>query len=79
MIYDYAGGRKLNLGERFLFSAAASGDERLGRTFEAFGTRSIGPARMFASALPRAALVHARSLRSQRPDGGSRAVRAGSA
>lgn len=79
MIYDYAGGRKLNPGERFMFSAAASGDERLGRTFEAYGSRSIGPARMFASALPRAALVHARGLRSQRPDGGSRAVHAGSA
>jgi 2-polyprenyl-6-methoxyphenol hydroxylase-like FAD-dependent oxidoreductase len=79
MIYDYAGGRKLNPGERFMFSAAASGDERLGRTFEAYGSRSIGPARMFASGLPRAALVHARGMRSQRPGGGSRAVQTGSA
>jgi len=80
MIYDYAGARKLNPGERFLFSAAASGDERLGRTFEAFGTRCIGPARMFATALPRATLVHARGLLgSERHGGGTRAVQTGSA
>jgi menaquinone-9 beta-reductase len=79
MIYDYAGGRRLNPGERFLFSAIPRGDERLDRTFEAFGTRSIGPARMFASAVPRAALVHARGLRAGRADGDPRAVQAGSA
>jgi menaquinone-9 beta-reductase len=59
MILDYASGRKMTAPERMLFSAAAR-DERLARTFEAFGTRNIGPARMFASAVPRAVLVNAR-------------------
>jgi 2-polyprenyl-6-methoxyphenol hydroxylase-like FAD-dependent oxidoreductase len=79
MIHDYAGGRRLNAGERFLFSAATSYDERLGRTFEAFGTRSIGPGRMFVTAVPRALLVHARGRRAERPGGGSHAVSTGSA
>jgi menaquinone-9 beta-reductase len=77
MIYDYAGGRKFNAGERMLFAAAAR-DKRLARTFEAFGTRSIGPARMFASTLPRALLVNARHMRSAPPGGGSHTVQAGS-
>lgn len=59
MIYDYAGGRRLNPGERMLFGASGH-DERLAVIFEQFGTRSIGPARMFASAVPRAAFVTAR-------------------
>jgi menaquinone-9 beta-reductase len=59
LIYDYAGGRRLNPGERLLFSAAPH-DEPIARTFEEFGSRSIGPARMFASAVPRALLVNAR-------------------
>jgi 2-polyprenyl-6-methoxyphenol hydroxylase-like FAD-dependent oxidoreductase len=64
MINDYASGRKINPGERLIFSAAAR-DPRLATTFEAFGTRSIGPARFFASAIPRAVLVNARqALRS---------------
>jgi 2-polyprenyl-6-methoxyphenol hydroxylase-like FAD-dependent oxidoreductase len=78
MIYGYAGGRKMNFGERFLFSATASGDERLGRTFEAFGSRSIGPTRMFLSAGPRALLVHARGRRAESPGGSSQAVQTGS-
>lgn len=78
MIYDYAGGRKFNLGERLLFSAATR-DERLSRTFEAFGTRNIGPARMFASAVPRALLVSARHALSGRDGSGSGAVEAESA
>jgi menaquinone-9 beta-reductase len=59
MILDYASGRKVNAGEKFIFSAA-SYDERTGRVFEAFGSRNIGPARMFATAVPLAALAHAR-------------------
>jgi 2-polyprenyl-6-methoxyphenol hydroxylase-like FAD-dependent oxidoreductase len=59
MITDYSSGRKLNPGERMLFSAATR-DERMARTFEAFGSRSIGPARMFATTVPRAAYVNAR-------------------
>ncbi len=43
-MYDYADGRKFNLPERLLFSAAAR-DERLARTFQAFGSRNIGPLR----------------------------------
>jgi 2-polyprenyl-6-methoxyphenol hydroxylase-like FAD-dependent oxidoreductase len=64
-IHDYAGGRKFNPAERMLFSAATR-DERLARQFEAFGSRNIGPARMFASVLPRAVLVSARYAISQR-------------
>jgi hypothetical protein len=78
MIYAYANGRKFNPGERMLFAAAAR-DERLAQKFEAFGTRSIGPARMFATTLPRALLVNARHRRSEHPGGGSRALEAGSA
>jgi menaquinone-9 beta-reductase len=78
MIYGYASGRKFNSGERLLFFAAGR-DERLAQIFEAFGTRSIGPARMFASAVPRAMLVNARSKREQRRNGRSHTVQAGSA
>jgi 2-polyprenyl-6-methoxyphenol hydroxylase-like FAD-dependent oxidoreductase len=59
MILGYSSGRKLDAGERLLFSAAAR-DERIAATFEAFGSRNIGPVRMLASALPRALLVNAR-------------------
>jgi 2-polyprenyl-6-methoxyphenol hydroxylase-like FAD-dependent oxidoreductase len=59
MMYDYAGGRKMNPGERFLFSAATF-DDGVARIFEEFGTRCIGPARMFASAPPRAIAAHVR-------------------
>jgi menaquinone-9 beta-reductase len=61
MIYDYAGGRKFNPGERLLFSAAAH-DERVARVFEAFGTRTIGPGRMFATGVPLALAAHMRRL-----------------
>jgi 2-polyprenyl-6-methoxyphenol hydroxylase-like FAD-dependent oxidoreductase len=59
VINDYAGGRKMNPGERLIFSSAAR-DQKLATTFEAFGTRSIGPARFFATAIPRAVAVNAR-------------------
>ncbi len=59
MIHDYAGGRKFNVPERILFGAAAE-DEPLARSFEAFGTRNIGPTRMLATTLPRIAVVLAR-------------------
>lgn len=58
-IVDYATGRKLNPGERLVFSAAAR-DPRLAATFEAFGTRNIAPRRFLASALPRALALGAR-------------------
>jgi 2-polyprenyl-6-methoxyphenol hydroxylase-like FAD-dependent oxidoreductase len=59
MIYDYAGGRRFNPAERLLFSAAAR-SERLAGTFEGFGSRNIGPARMLASAVPGSLVVNAR-------------------
>jgi len=59
MILDYATGRKMNGGERMLFAAAA-GDERTARVFEAFGSRNIGPLRMFATGIPLAMLATAR-------------------
>ncbi len=58
-IVGYATGRKLNLGERLVFSAAAR-DPRLAATFEAFGTRNIAPRRFLASVLPRALALRAR-------------------
>ena len=59
MIYDYAGGRKFNPGERMLFSAATY-DQRVSRIMEAFGTRNIGPARMLATGVPLALAAHLR-------------------
>jgi 2-polyprenyl-6-methoxyphenol hydroxylase-like FAD-dependent oxidoreductase len=61
MIYDYAGGRKFNAPERFLFSTATY-DERLAAVMEAFGTRSIGPAQMMARGIPLAVRARARRL-----------------
>jgi 2-polyprenyl-6-methoxyphenol hydroxylase-like FAD-dependent oxidoreductase len=70
IINEYASGRKMQPGERLIFSAAAR-DRRVAESFEAFGTRSIGPARFFASAIPRAMAANARhalaSRRGQRP------------
>ncbi len=59
MIHDYATGRKLNAGERVLFSCAAR-DERLTLTFAAMMTRNITPARALSTALPRVAMLTAR-------------------
>jgi menaquinone-9 beta-reductase len=59
MITDYSGGRKLQAPERLLFSTATY-DERVGRLFEAFGSRNIGPVRTLATALPLAAFASAR-------------------
>ncbi len=69
LINEYASGRKMQPGERLIFSAAAR-DPRLAERFEAFGTRSIGPARFFATAIPRSLAVNARhalAARRQRP------------
>jgi 2-polyprenyl-6-methoxyphenol hydroxylase-like FAD-dependent oxidoreductase len=59
MILDYATARKINAGEKMLF-AAAGYDERTGRVFEAFGSRNIKPAQMFATGIPLAVLATAR-------------------
>jgi 2-polyprenyl-6-methoxyphenol hydroxylase-like FAD-dependent oxidoreductase len=68
IINEYASGRKMRPGERLIFSAAAR-DQRVAESFDAFGTRCIGPARFFASAIPRAIAVntrHALGARGQR-------------
>jgi 2-polyprenyl-6-methoxyphenol hydroxylase-like FAD-dependent oxidoreductase len=59
MMYDYAGGRRLNAPERLLFSTATY-DAGVAGVMEAYGTRNIGPARMMATAMPRALAARAR-------------------
>ena len=59
MINEYASGRKMKPGERLIFAGSAR-DPRLAAEFEAFATRSIGRARFFATAVPRAIAVNAR-------------------
>lgn len=59
IINEYASGRKMRPGERLIFSAAAR-DQRVAASFDAFGTRCIGPTRFFAAAIPRALAVNAR-------------------
>jgi 2-polyprenyl-6-methoxyphenol hydroxylase-like FAD-dependent oxidoreductase len=79
IINDYASGRDMNPGERLIFSGAAR-DARIASAFDAFGTRSIGPARFFARAIPRAVAVNARhALRSRdrSPSGGATYARSG--
>jgi 2-polyprenyl-6-methoxyphenol hydroxylase-like FAD-dependent oxidoreductase len=70
MIYDYAGGRKFNPGERMLFSTATF-DPRTAAIMEAFGSRNIGPAQMLARGIPRAALARARRAVAGRVRAGS--------
>jgi flavin-dependent dehydrogenase len=65
MINDYATGRAMNRGERAIF-AAATRDPKVARTFDRFGSRQIGPARMLATALPRAVVVNLRHKRADR-------------
>jgi len=69
LINEYASGRRMQPVERLIFSGAAR-DPKLAAEFEAFGTRSIGPARFFATAIPRAIAVNARhalNSRGRRP------------
>ncbi len=51
LMNDYSSGRRMNPVERTLFSTATR-NRRLALVMEGYGTRNIGPARMFASALP---------------------------
>ncbi|HEX2393615.1 MAG TPA: NAD(P)/FAD-dependent oxidoreductase [Solirubrobacterales bacterium] len=67
MIHDYATGRKLNRGERMIFAAAAH-DPRVAETFDRFGSRQIGPARMLATSIPRSLLVNLRHRRQSAPE-----------
>jgi 2-polyprenyl-6-methoxyphenol hydroxylase-like FAD-dependent oxidoreductase len=69
-IYDYAGGRKFNPGERLLFSTATF-DPRTAAIMEAFGSRNIGPAQMLARGVPRAAIARARRAIGGRTRAGS--------
>lgn len=74
MMVDFATGRRLNPGERMLFAASAR-DEELAVRFDAFGSRRTGPARMFATTVPRALLVNARhALRGGRAANGAAAA-----
>jgi flavin-dependent dehydrogenase len=59
LIHDYATGRKMQPPERAMFAAAAR-DSKVATEFIRFGTRSAGPARMFATMMPRAIAVNAR-------------------
>ena len=58
-IVGYATGRRLNPGERLVFSAATR-DERLRELTEEFGTRNIRPRTFLSRAVPRSLAVHAR-------------------
>jgi 2-polyprenyl-6-methoxyphenol hydroxylase-like FAD-dependent oxidoreductase len=59
LINDYAGGRRLGLGERILFAGAAR-DPKVAAAFDALGTRRMKPGRVMATAVPRAIAVNAR-------------------
>ncbi len=56
---DSSTGRKLNAGERLVFSASAR-DAKLAEQFDAFGSRRITPEQALARTLPRALVVNAR-------------------
>lgn len=71
MIHDYATGRKQTPAERLIWSAAAR-DKRVAARFDSFGSRQIGPARMLASATPRALVVNARHALRRRSAGSER-------
>jgi flavin-dependent dehydrogenase len=51
-IHDYATGRRYNVPERLMMSAAAR-DPKVAAVFDDYATRTIGPARMMAGAIPR--------------------------
>jgi 2-polyprenyl-6-methoxyphenol hydroxylase-like FAD-dependent oxidoreductase len=66
MITDYSRARPLSPPERLLFSAGAR-DERVAGILAAYGTRSISPLRMMATAMPRALAVNLLSGRASSP------------
>ena len=68
MINEYATGRRQNRGERILFAGAARSPS-VATTFDAFGTRCIGPGRALASMMPRALVVNARHALGRRKSG----------
>jgi 2-polyprenyl-6-methoxyphenol hydroxylase-like FAD-dependent oxidoreductase len=75
MMVDYATGRRLNAGERAIFSGAAR-DARLALQFDALGSRRTTPGRALARTLPRALAVNARHALRRR-SGAAVASRAG--
>jgi 2-polyprenyl-6-methoxyphenol hydroxylase-like FAD-dependent oxidoreductase len=66
-IHDYATGRRFNVPERLLMSAACE-NPRLASAFDAFATRRIRPGRMLARTLPRSLAVGARRAARRRPE-----------
>lgn len=67
MMVGFAGGRKLNAGERLIFSASVH-DERLAIAFDELGSRRVTPERSLARTVPRALVVNARrALRRRQP------------
>jgi len=70
MMIGFATGRKLNAGERLIFSATAR-DAKLAVEFDALGSRRITPERSLARTLPRALLVNARHALRQRASAGT--------
>ncbi len=68
MIHGYATGRPLDASERLSFWAGAN-DARVAEVLAAYGSRTISPQRMVATAMPRALALRARrSLRSRLTD-----------
>jgi menaquinone-9 beta-reductase len=59
MIHDYSKGRKMQPGERLIFSAATR-SPRSARIFEEFGTRQIGVTRLMTTGVPLALATNAR-------------------
>ena len=59
-IHDYATGRRHQPPERLMMSAAAR-SPRVAAIFDDYATRTIGPARMMATAVPLALATRARA------------------
>lgn len=66
VIEDLADGRPWGPAERFVFAAAAR-DGRVADATDAFGTRTIGPGRYLATAVPLAIAANARHALARRP------------
>ncbi|MDO8211964.1 NAD(P)/FAD-dependent oxidoreductase [Conexibacter sp. CPCC 206217] len=66
VIDDFAGGRRLNAGERLVFAAAAR-DGRVAAVTDAFGARVIDPNAFLVRAVPRAVAVNVRHALERRP------------
>ena len=76
LIHDYATGRRLSPPEKLLFSAAAR-DPKIATWFDQMGTRTVGPARIMAKAMPRAVFVNARHALGRKSSAGDGERRVG--